>query len=131
MRTSRIAGVMALLFSLAAGMTTKAQTVGSVDALANGFGNVPAEARMRMFWRVFGPAWEPGEIDYQFRLMKAAGIGGILTFFFYPVALDNPQAGIHNDKLGSPEFLKMLGLAAQKAKDTGLRFSVAGGSGWP
>jgi len=27
------------------------------DCLAEGFLNPPPEARLRMFWRVFGPAW--------------------------------------------------------------------------
>ncbi len=86
---------------------------------------------MRMFWRVFGPAWQRDEIDYQFGLMKQAGIGGVMTSFFYPVAMDDPAAGVNNQQLGSPEFLKTFSFAALRAKDLGLRFSVFGGSGWP
>lgn len=84
-----------------------------------------------MFWRVFGPAWTPPEIDYQFDLLKAAGVGGVMTFFMYPVAMENPANGIHNQRFLSPEFLDTLGYASRRAREVGLRFSLAGGTGWP
>src|ERR1051325_7879542 len=68
------------------------------DPLLAGWLNPPPECRMRMFWRVFGPAWTKPEIDYQFSELKKAGIGGVTTFFFYPVALDDPSKGIKNQK---------------------------------
>src|SRR5438034_6372430 len=102
-----------------------------IDRLAEGFRNPPPECRMRMFWRIFGPAWEPSEIDYQLKLMKDAGIGGVVAFFFYPVALDDPSKGIKNERFLSPRFLKTLGYASHKAKELGLRFGVSGGTGWP
>src|SRR5207249_10822032 len=61
------------------------------DALLFGFQNPPAEVRMRMFWRIFGPSWEKAEIDYQLKIMKEAGIGGVMLFPMYPVALDDPD----------------------------------------
>jgi hypothetical protein len=84
---------------------------------------------MRVFWRVFGPAWERSEIDYQFELIKAAGVGGVMTFFTYPVALEGNS--VHNQRFLSPEFLAGFGYAAKKCCELGLRFSVAGGTGWP
>src|SRR5690242_13921286 len=102
-----------------------------VDWLEAGFRNPPPECRMRMFWRIFGPAWEPKEIDYQLGLMKSAGIGGVVAFFFYPVSLDDPAKGIKNERFLSPAFLKTLRHASHKAKELGLRFSVSGGTGWP
>jgi hypothetical protein len=95
------------------------------------FRNPPAEARTRMFWRVFGPAWVPSEIDYQLNLAKAAGGGGVTAFFMYPVALDDPQKGIHNERFLSPAFLESLAYAAWRAKELGIHFSIAGGTGWP
>jgi len=84
-----------------------------------------------MFWRVFGPAWQRDEIDYQLNLMRAAGVGGVMTSFFYPVALDDPASSIHNQALGSPEFLDTFRYAAGKAHALGMGFGVFGGSGWP
>lgn len=101
------------------------------DPLAEGFRNPPARSRMRMFWRIFGPSWEPKEIDYQLDLLKSAGIGGVTAFFFYPVALDDPARGIKNEPYLSPAFLKTLKYASQAAKRRGIRFSVSGGTGWP
>ncbi len=86
---------------------------------------------MRMYWRIFGPAWTPSEIDYQLGLLKEAGVGGVTAYFMYPVALDDPALGIHNQKYLSEEFLNTFRYAAGKAKELGLRFGVNGGTGWP
>ncbi len=98
-------------------------------SLAAAFRTPPAEVRPRMFWRVFGPAWEPREIDYQLDLLKDAGVGGVTLFLFYPVAAEGN--GVHNQRFLSAEFLTTLGYAARQARQLGLRFSVAGGTGWP
>jgi hypothetical protein len=82
-----------------------------------------------MFWRVFGPAWTRSEIDYQLDLMRNAGIGGVTLFLMYPVALDSQD--FHNQRFLSAEFLDTLGYAARRAHELGLRFAVAGGTGWP
>ena len=101
----------------------------SETAIAEGFLHPPAEVRTRMFWRVFGPAWTPPEIDYQLGLLQEAGVGGVMTFFMYPVATEG--AAVHNQRFLSPEFLDTFGYAARKAAAMNLRFSVAGGTGWP
>jgi len=103
----------------------------SADDLASGFRNVPSESRMRMYWRVFGPAWTEREVDRQLALMKEAGLGGVTIYFLYPVAVDNPGAGIINQRFGSPEFLRTFGYAARRAEELGLSLSVNGGTGWP
>jgi hypothetical protein len=103
----------------------------SRPSLAEGFRDVPAGARLRMYWRVFGPAWTAPEIDRQLAIMKAAGLGGTTVYFLYPVALDDQARGIVNERFGSPEFLRDFGYAARKAAQLGLRFSVNGGTGWP
>ena len=84
-----------------------------------------------MYWRVFGPAWTRPEIDRQLAVMKAAGLGGMTVYFLYPVALDDPDKGIVNQRFGSAEFLDTFAYAARKAGSLGLRFSVNGGTGWP
>ena len=100
-------------------------------SLAAGFRDVPVDARLRMYWRIFGPAWSEPEIDRQLALMKAAGLGGTTAYFLYPVALDDPARGIVNQRFMSAEFLRTFGYAARKAAAMGLRFSVNGGTGWP
>jgi hypothetical protein len=127
---NRLYTAAALLFLLTcAPLTASAQP--KDDPLAEGFKNPPAEAQMRMFWHVFGPAWEPAEIDYQFDLLNQAHVGGLTTFFFYPVAVDDPAKGVQNQRLLSPEFLKTLKYAAESAKRHNIRLTFAGGSGWP
>src|SRR5512143_1235448 len=66
----------------------------TAPTLPEGFRNVPSGARMRMYWRVLGPAWTRAEIDRQLALMKSAGLGGATIYFLYPVALDDPDRGI-------------------------------------
>ena len=114
---------LALVLSLRAGAQT--------DPVLTGFRNVPPEARMRMFWRVFGPAWSRDEIDRELREMKAAGLGGLMTAITYPAAVDEPSAGIVNQRYLSPEFLDSLRYAAKTAHDLGLEFNAYGGTGWP
>jgi len=99
--------------------------------LARGFRDVPNDARLRMYWRVFGPAWTEPEIDRQLALIKDAGLGGVTVYFLYPVALDDPARGIVNQRFGSPEFLRAFAYAARRARALGLRFSVNAGTGWP
>jgi hypothetical protein len=101
----------------------------SNSGLEQGFVHPPPEARLRLFWRVFGPAWKNDEIDYQLRLIREAGVGGVTAFFMYPVALDSST--VHNQRFLSAEFLDSLNHAAHQARLLGLQFSVAGGTGWP
>jgi hypothetical protein len=98
-------------------------------SLEAGFRDPPTKARTRVFWRVFGPAWERGEIDYQLDLLKAAHVGGVMAFFMYPVAVDGD--GVHNQRFLSPEFLVHLAYAARRCQELDLRFGIAGGTGWP
>lgn len=101
------------------------------DPVVAGFREVPREARLRMFWRIFGPAWTREEIDRQLEALAQAGVGGVMTCFTYPVALDDPARGIRNQPFLSPEFLDTLRYAAERARQLGLEFGVCGGTGWP
>jgi hypothetical protein len=102
-----------------------------VDPIAQGFKNVPPEARLRMFWRIFGPAWERTEIDYQLDELHKAGVGGVMTCFTYPVSVDDPAQGIHNDRFLSSTFLDTLHYAAAAAHKRDISFGICGGTGWP
>jgi hypothetical protein len=101
------------------------------DAIAAGFQEVPPAARLRMFWRIFGPAWTKEEIDRQLAALQQAGVGGVMTCFTYPVAQDDPGRGIRNQHFLSPEFLDTLRHAAEQARQRGLEFGLCGGTGWP
>jgi hypothetical protein len=101
------------------------------DGVAAGFRDVPNESKMRMYWRVFGPAWTPSEMDYELDQMKGAGIGGLTTYFMYPFALDDVVTGVKNLKFGSPEFFDSMKYATQAAKKRGLSFGLNGSTGWP
>lgn len=103
----------------------------TVDPIATGFRQVPAEYRMQMYWRVFGPAWEPQEIDRQLEALQKAGVGGVMTSFFYPLSKDDPSKNIQNQTFLSPDFLKTLQYAAGKSHLLGMHFGFVGGSGWP
>jgi hypothetical protein len=72
------------------------------DPIATGFINVPPNARVRMYWRIFGPAWTKPEIDHQLQLLKDAGVGGLMAYFMYAVEVDDPQRGIVNQRFGLP-----------------------------
>ncbi len=103
----------------------------SLEALRQGFASPPMDARPMMRWWWFGPAVEPNELARELRTMKAGGIGGVEIQPVYPLELDDPQKGFHNMKFLSPEFLKMVGYAANTARDLGMRVSITLGSGWP
>ena len=84
---------------------------------------------MRWWW--FGPAVTKPEIERELQAMKAGGIGGVEVQPVYPVALDDPGAGIRNLPYLSDEFIEALRFAAEKARELGLRFDLTLGSGWP
>ncbi|MDR3690684.1 MAG: glycosyl hydrolase [Fimbriimonas sp.] len=100
------------------------------DVLRKGWKDVPLESRARMYWRVFGPAWDKPNIERQLRIVKHAGLGGVMTYFMYPVAVDEPGKW-RNQIFGSPEFLETFAFASDEAHKLGLRFGVCGSTGWP
>jgi hypothetical protein len=89
------------------------------------------DARPMMRWWWFGPAVERDELARELRTMKAGGIGGVEIQPVYPLALDDPQTGFRNIRFLSPEFLAMVGFAADTARELGMRVSITLGSGWP
>ncbi len=103
----------------------------SLAALRAGFAAPPMNARPMMRWWWFGPAVERDELVRELRTMKAGGIGGVEIQPVYPLALDDPQKGFRNMQFLSPEFLKMVGFAADTGHELGMRVSITLGSGWP
>jgi hypothetical protein len=95
------------------------------------FQNPPEDSRIMMRWWWFGPAVTKPELEREMRLMREGGIGGFEVQPVYPVALDDPAAGIKTHPYLSDEFIEMLRFTAERARELGLRMDLTLGSGWP
>ena len=84
---------------------------------------------MRWWW--FGPAVTKPELQRELEQMKAEGIGGVEIATLYPLALDDPQTGSHNQQFLSDEHLDAIHFAATTARKLGLRVDITLTSGWP
>src|SRR5580765_6731422 len=127
------ASAIALVLATAASIVSSAQPrqANALDDLRRSFAAPPADSRIMMRWWWFGPAVTEPEIERELQAMKAGGIGGVEVQPVYPVALDDPGAGIRNLPYLSDEFIEALRFAAEKARELGLRFDLTLGSGWP
>lgn len=103
----------------------------SADRDAHDFSDVPNASRLRMQWTIFGPAWTAEECERQLKLMAAAHAGGVLICPTYPIAVDDPARGIHNQAYLSPEFFDVLNSALAACKKLGLTADIVLGTGWP
>jgi hypothetical protein len=103
----------------------------SVEALVARFRSMPEASRLIMHWYVFGPAWTESEAIRQLRLMKEAHIGGVLLFPTYPVAVDDPARGIHNQHYLDDDFFRVLNAALAEAKRLKMSVDMVIGTGWP
>jgi alpha-L-rhamnosidase len=121
----------ALQAQRAASPSGRASAGDRFSELRRSFASPPPDARPMMRWWWFGPAVTPDELTRELRTMKAAGIGGVEIQPVYPLELDDPATGFRNLPYLSPEFLNMVGFAAQTGHDLGLRVSITLGSGWP
>ncbi len=102
-----------------------------IDDIRSRFDQPPDNTRMMVRWWWFGPAVTKAGLEAEMKHMKEGGLGGFEVQPTYPLSLDDEKAGIKNMKFLSPEFLDMLGFAAQKAHELGLRMDLTLGSGWP
>src|ERR1043165_8879038 len=82
--------------------------------LADQFLNPPDQARMTVYWIWFGPAVTREGIDTDLENMRRARIGGTVLLPMYPLSPDDSRKGIRNLPFLSPEFLDLLGDAAQR-----------------
>jgi hypothetical protein len=127
---------LATLLTFASGRLLRAQAGSGAgnDPLASlrrTFASPPEDARPMMRWWWFGPAVDRNELALELRAMQAGGIGGVEIQPVYPLALDDPQMGVHNTDFLSPEFLRDVSFAAKTAQELGMRVSITLGSGWP
>lgn len=111
--------------------STFAQSGDSLAAEHAAFAHPPDDCRIMMRWWWFGPAVTKPEILRELDQMKEAGIGGVEIATLYPLALDDPQSGFHNQAFLSAEHIDALRFAAAEARKRGLRVDITLGSGWP
>ena len=108
-----------------------AQQYDSLAALEKAFASPPDDCRIMMRWWWFGPAVTKPELQRELEQMKAEGVGGVEIATLYPLALDDPKTGFHNQPFLSDEHLDMVRFAATTARKLGLRVDITLGSGWP
>jgi hypothetical protein len=108
-----------------------AQQIGPLAALEKSFANPPDDCRIMVRWWWFGPAVTKPELQRELEKMKAEGIGGVEIATLYPLALDDPKSGFHNQRFLSEEHLDAIRFAVATARSLGLRVDVTLGSGWP
>ena len=111
--------------------TNAAQQDANLALLEKSFANPPDDCRIMMRWWWFGPAVTKPELQRELEQMKAQGIGGVEIATLYPLALDNPKTGFHNQRFLSDEYLDAIRFAANTARELGLRVDITLGSGWP
>ena len=125
---------IAFFISLLACFTLRpswAQQPENLALLEKSFANPPDDCRIMMRWWWFGPAATKPELQRELEQMKAEGIGGVEIATLYPLALDDPQTGFHNQQFLSDEHLDAIHFAATTARKLGLRVDITLGSGWP
>ena len=91
----------------------------------------PNDCRIMMRWWWFGPSVTKPELENELEQMNAAGIGGVEIANLYPLALDDPTTGFHNQQYLSDDHIDALRFAASKARQLGMRVDITLGSGWP
>jgi len=120
-----------VLLACIAQLPGAAQQKDNLAALEKAFANPPDDCRIMVRWWWFGPAVTKPELQQELEQMKAEGIGGVEIATLYPLALDDPRTGFHNQSFLSNQHLDALRFAATTARRLGLRVDITLGSGWP
>ncbi len=120
-----------LIWTLVQPSISAAQQNDHLFDLEKSFASPPDDCRIMMRWWWFGPAVTKPELQRELEQMKAEGIGGVEIATLYPLALDDPKTGFHNQQFLSDEHLDAIRFAAETARKLGLRVDITMGSGWP
>jgi hypothetical protein len=128
---AKYALMMACILAFSAPLRAQLKPAASVPDLGRQFANPPDDARPMVRWWWFGPAVTHDELERELRTMKQGGFGGVEVQPVYPLALDDPAAGIRNLPYLSGEFLEALRFTAHATHELGLRMDLTLGSGWP
>jgi alpha-L-rhamnosidase len=108
-----------------------AQQDQELGLLEKSFANPPDDCRIMMRWWWFGPAVTHPELLRDLEQMKEEGIGGVEIATLYPLELDHPKTGFHNQQFLSDDHIDAIRFAANEARKLGLRVDITLGSGWP
>lgn len=102
----------------------------NADELYEGFRRPPAEARPFVRWWWNGNCVTEKEILRELDLLKAAGVGGVEI---NPIAMPDwaPETVAEPLEWLSPQWNRMVKVAADGAKQRGMIADLIGGSGWP
>ncbi len=126
------AAICVFLFTCIAPLSTgAAQQDAKLATVEKFFAKPPDDCRIMMRWWWFGPAVTKPELQRELEQMKAEGIGGVEITTLYPLALDDPKTGFHNQQFLSDEHLDAIRFAVTAARKLGLRVDITLGSGWP
>ena len=106
-----------VLLACIAQLPGAAQQKDNLAALEKAFANPPDDCRIMVRWWWFGPAVTKPELQQELEQMKAEGIGGVEIATLYPLALDDPRTGFHNQSFLSNQHLDALRFAATTAGD--------------
>src|ERR1017187_6421667 len=134
MQNGSLNGKVVILVFLLSCIVQLPRSAAQDEQLANlekSFANPPDDCRIMMRWWWFGPAVTKPELQRELEQMKAEGIGGVEIATLYPLALDDPKTGFHNQQFLSEEHLDAIRFAATAARKLGLRVDITLGSGWP
>jgi hypothetical protein len=130
-RSLNLKTLLFVLLACIAPLPGAAQQKDNWAALEKAFANPPDDCRIMVRWWWFGPAVTKPELQRELEQMKAEGIGGVEIATLYPLALDDPRTGFHNQSFLSDQHLDALRFAATTARRLGLRVDITLGSGWP
>ncbi len=129
-KTSIAATSGALFVNSFLGCVNPALETGSLDEIFRGFQNPPVDSRVFVRWWWNGNRLTKKEILRELDVMKAAGIGGVEI---NPIALPKgaDPAGYKAMTIYDDDWLDMLQVALQGAKERGMVCDMIVGSGWP
>jgi len=129
-KSSLLATSGAFMVNSVLGCVNPALESGSLDDIYRGFQNPPVNARLFVRWWWNGNRLSKKEILRELDVMKAAGIGGVEI---NPIAFPNgaDPAGYKAMTIFTDEWLDMLQVALQGAKERGIICDMIVGSGWP
>jgi len=129
-KSSLLATSGAIMVNSVLGCVNPALETGSLDEIYRGFQNPPVSSRLFVRWWWNGNRLSKKEILRELDVMKAAGIGGVEI---NPIAFPNgaDPAGYKAMTIFEDDWLEMLQVALQGAKERGIICDMIVGSGWP
>lgn len=120
----------AMMLPSVVGCETPDSHSGSFKQLYDGFQNPPVDSRVFVRWWWNGNRLDEKEILRELDVMKAAGIGGVeINPIAFPQEAD--PAGYESMTIFTDEWLDMLQIALQGAKEREMICDMIVGSGWP